>query len=211
MKSLVQEASTVAKAIEAAWNHAGMPKECSFKILELPKKNFFGITTRPAKIALFFEEPSLQQAKQVSVQPDNRTPRIERSQKPQPSREKVRGIEPQQRTQKQSSPAQEAMQDRPIQREVKPLWNPTMEKAASEWVLEMLTLMGEKELSYLVERDGLTLKITFKGLLVGSSAQSQEEKRLLASFSSLLMTTLKKQFRMALRRHKILFVSTAQN
>lgn len=57
MKSLVEEASTIQKAVEKAWIRAGKPAEFTVKIFEEPKHNFFGMTTRSAKVALFFKNP----------------------------------------------------------------------------------------------------------------------------------------------------------
>lgn len=54
----MEEASSVSKAIENCWIRAGKPHEFSVKILELPQKNFLGITTKAAKIALFFNQPA---------------------------------------------------------------------------------------------------------------------------------------------------------
>jgi hypothetical protein len=57
MKSIMEEASTIAKAIEIAWNRAGQPQEFSVKVLELPQTSFFGLkTSKSAKIAFFFNE-----------------------------------------------------------------------------------------------------------------------------------------------------------
>lgn len=57
MKSIMEEASTISKAIENAWNRAGQPQEFSVKILEHPKTTFFGLKTeKSAKIAFFFNE-----------------------------------------------------------------------------------------------------------------------------------------------------------
>ena len=57
MKSIMEEASTITKAIENAWNRAGQPQEFTVKILELPKTSFFGLkTAKSAKIALLFNE-----------------------------------------------------------------------------------------------------------------------------------------------------------
>lgn len=56
MKSVIQEASSIAKAVEQGWEKAGKPKEFSIKILEEPLKNFFGFTKRSAKVALFFDD-----------------------------------------------------------------------------------------------------------------------------------------------------------
>ena len=53
----MEEASSITKAIENAWNRAGQPQEFSVKILELPKTSFFGLkTAKSAKIAFFFNE-----------------------------------------------------------------------------------------------------------------------------------------------------------
>lgn len=55
MKSLVEEASTITKAVEKAWIRAGKPAEFTVKVFEEPKHNFLGMTIKSAKIALFFK------------------------------------------------------------------------------------------------------------------------------------------------------------
>lgn len=55
MKSIVEEASSIAKALEKAWTRAGKPAQFSVKVFELPEKNFFGLTTKQAKVGIFFE------------------------------------------------------------------------------------------------------------------------------------------------------------
>lgn len=57
MKSIIQEASSIQKAIEKAWIKADKPREFSIRILEEPVKNFLGFTKKMAKIALFFGGP----------------------------------------------------------------------------------------------------------------------------------------------------------
>lgn len=56
MKSLVEEASSIAKAIEKAWERAGKPQSFSVKVYEASEKNFFGFTKKSAKVGIFFEE-----------------------------------------------------------------------------------------------------------------------------------------------------------
>ena len=56
MKSLVEEASSIFKAIEKAWTRAGKPQSFSIKIFEEPEKNFLGFTKKDAKVGIFFEE-----------------------------------------------------------------------------------------------------------------------------------------------------------
>jgi len=56
MKSVVQEASSIAKAIELGLAKADNPRDFSIKILEYPEKNFFGLTTKSARIALYWDD-----------------------------------------------------------------------------------------------------------------------------------------------------------
>ena len=54
MKSIIEQASSIMKAIEKAWDQAEKPKEFSIKIFEQEERNFFGMATKPAKIGIFF-------------------------------------------------------------------------------------------------------------------------------------------------------------
>lgn len=58
MKSLIEEASTIQKAVEKAWIRAGKPVEFTVKVFEEPKHNFLGMTTKSAKVAIFFKAPA---------------------------------------------------------------------------------------------------------------------------------------------------------
>lgn len=69
MKSVIQEASSITKAIELGWIKAGKPKEFSVKILEEATKNFFGFTTKKAKVVVFFMQTYEQQGEH---RPQNR-------------------------------------------------------------------------------------------------------------------------------------------
>lgn len=81
MKSLVEEASSVVKAIEKAWNRAGCPQTFSVKIFETPETNFFGFTKKSAKVGIFFEEePAPQQRKYTSQSRDQKSQGAYRSQ-----------------------------------------------------------------------------------------------------------------------------------
>jgi hypothetical protein len=56
MKSIIHEASSIAKAVEQGWIKAGKPQEFSVKVFEDAEKNFFGFTTKQAKVAIFFKD-----------------------------------------------------------------------------------------------------------------------------------------------------------
>ena len=77
MISIIHEASSVAKAIEQVWIKAGKPQDFSVKVFEESEKNFFGFTTRNAKIAIFFKD-----ANEQSKMP-NRPAQQNRQQQPQ--------------------------------------------------------------------------------------------------------------------------------
>lgn len=75
MKSIMEEASTISKAIENAWNRAGQPQEFTVKILEHPKTAFFGLKTeKSAKIAFFFNEVAQKTKDQIQARPIQQKP-----------------------------------------------------------------------------------------------------------------------------------------
>ncbi|MBV8661009.1 MAG: Jag N-terminal domain-containing protein [Candidatus Dependentiae bacterium] len=55
MKSVVVEASTVAKAIEVAWHKAEKPEEFFIRVLQEHSSGFLGFGAQKAKIVLFFK------------------------------------------------------------------------------------------------------------------------------------------------------------
>ncbi len=56
MKSVIEEASSLEKAIEQGWIKAGKPKEFSVKIFQESIKNFLGMSKQTAKVGIFFKE-----------------------------------------------------------------------------------------------------------------------------------------------------------
>lgn len=106
MKSVIQEASSVSKAIEQAWQKAGMPKEFSVKIHQEAHRNFLGMIKQTAKIALFFDERPAQQ-QQRSQQPQRQQQRPFQQRRPQ-NRQRRQQFRPQPsnqpRTQQQGQP-----------------------------------------------------------------------------------------------------------
>jgi len=88
MRSLVQEAATIEKAIHQAWQKAGKPQQFQVKVLEEPERNFFGMVTRSGKIALFFQEQAVTQAQhQQHDEKKRRGSRQQRKQSKAPQKE----------------------------------------------------------------------------------------------------------------------------
>lgn len=82
MKSIVHEGSSIAKAVEQGWIKAGKPAEFTIKVLEEAKKNFIGLTTHSAKIALYFDEKRVAKQEQTSRE-DSHPRHTQRRERPQ--------------------------------------------------------------------------------------------------------------------------------
>lgn len=198
MKSVMHEASTLAKAIEQGWEKAGKPVEFKVKVLEEAQKNFIGMTTRSAKIALFFDEKPVAREQRPTQQTQNRQPKKQKehvakeftSSRPQqaapvkPARQQETEEAPKQRTQKQFAP----------------LWNDAMVALTQDWMSGTLKTMGLGHVGFVVQPQNFHLRITFNKQLL---EDANKEKQLLASFSTLILETLKSHFRMGFRGHKI--------
>jgi predicted RNA-binding protein Jag len=79
MKSLVEEASSITKAIEKAWARAGKPESFSVKIFESPEVGFLGFTKKSAKVGIFFEEVTVEKTEK---RPYNKERGPQRSNRP---------------------------------------------------------------------------------------------------------------------------------
>jgi len=192
MKSVVQEASSIAKAVEQGWLKAGKPQEFSIKVLEEPQKNFLGMTTKSAKVALFFTDK----------QP---TPRPEPRQRPQPEREQREprsGGEYREKREKQRAPehVESAQPQEQQTRQMQPLWTAAMVAIVQDWMHEVLRIMEKNSIQYKVEQHNFHIRITLSSPLLETP---EKEKHLLASFSTVILETLKRKFKMGLRGHKI--------
>jgi hypothetical protein len=196
MKSVMQEASSIAKAIEQAWIKAGQPIEFSIKILEEPQRNFIGFTMRSAKIALFFDMHPTAKAPAPKVKPSapplvkTQTAKASEAAKPQAQQERTKPLA------------------QPKKREYKPQWNDAMLNCVKGWVEQTLSIMNLKHVNFKIEPSDFYLRITFDSDLLPDQGK---EKKLFASFATLIIETLKKTFKMSLRGHKIVLVHASHD
>ena len=103
MKSIIQEASSLSKAIEQGWQKAGKPTMFSVKILQDANKNFIGMTTQNAKIAFYFGRfDELQTQQQAGIQ----TQQVQQHKQPQQGQQRT-GF-----SQQSSKPGQQQPQQR---------------------------------------------------------------------------------------------------
>ena len=188
MKSIMQEASTISKAIDQAWNRADKPAEFSVKILEEPEHNLFGLTVKSAKIAIYFEERRKQEVytRQLNRQ---RPIRQEQQRHPQESAPK-----PAQEKRKPSSDAQP-------QRRPRPEWTDQMAREAQEWLNRVLELMNASDKKYSASHSKSALKIVFKESVTGSEGK---DRVLFSSFAGLILATLRYRYKRQLRNLKVI-------
>jgi len=191
MKSLMEEASSISKAIEKGWTNAGKPKEFTIKVFEEPQKNFIGMTVKSAKIGIFFTEPK-QQASELKQRGKQKP--LQGQAKEAPIKENVQKI-----PRKEFKPLEEKPPKK-LQEDLGPIWSDDMVISTKESLSEILKHMGLGHIGFAVDPQRFHLKITFSQALFGDK---DKQKHLFAVFSGLLLTMLKRQCKRPLRGYKI--------
>ena len=191
MKSIMEEASSIAKAIEKGWTKAGKPKEFTIKVFEEPQKNFFGITTRSAKVGIFFTElPTPKRTKKAeSVRPRQAKADAQPAREPRTIRAKEPVIKPQRTVEEQ--------------RALGPVWNDEMIALVKELLNTLFPLMDLGRLNYTIKPEHFHLRIEFATPVYEDKSR---EKHLFVTLSMLILTMLKRQFKRPLKGYKIVLV-----
>lgn len=228
MKSIMEEASSIAKAIEKGWARAGKQQEFSVKVFEEPEKNFIGITTKPAKIGLFFQESAVQSHKAIfkdrtqASQANKYTDKLTSSSSDK-QHKKIAHHEPHMRPIKSESATQQKNQQRGPQQErnteiiraenqpqkkehssTTP-WSDELVGSAQEWVNNSLKIMGS-DATFSVEIDRYALKLQFTKLI---TANHDKEKMLFRSWAYLIMQALRQRYKRPLKGLKVILMSNA--
>jgi predicted RNA-binding protein Jag len=213
MKSIIEEATSVIKAVEVAWTRAGNPEEFSIKVFELPQKNFFGITTKKAKIGIFFNEegliPSTTQPKEKKEYSPKKqlTPAAQGQPKaptpaPRPQREPRRTAQPKAKPVQKSNPepvqSQEYVQEQSIAAIEQ--WTPEIVAVVEDWIKQSLSLMGLPNVAYNASAHGAVLQFTFAAPVVEDLAK---ERQLFRSFIYLIMAFLRNKYKADIRPLKL--------
>lgn len=212
MKSIMEEASSIIKAIEKGWIKAGSPKEFSVKIFEEPQKNFIGMTVKSAKIGIFFSDSAIKSAETTSEQKHTRhnqrpktTQPQPREQYPKPRVQKAPVAEAPTTIQQNNLHAQpDAIANK--QEEPKysqPVWTEAMIATFETQLKQTLELMELKDVGFTIEPSHFHLKIYFKDSVLEDKAK---EKQLFASFATLFLQMLKQKYRRPLKGYKMIFI-----
>jgi len=190
MKSIIQEGSSIIKAIHDGWERAGKPQEFSIKVFEEEEKNFIGFTKKPAKIAIFFtEEVASLKDKKVYSPVKQQLKQIEKvKQKIEPKREGVIA--------KKKSEVQGQENIKKI------FWKEDLIKAAEKWVQDLLIAMNITNATFNTHAQQLHLKFNFETPFI---TDEKKQKEFFRSAAHILMYTLRYRFKTPLRNFKVIF------
>ncbi len=179
MKSIVEEASSIGKAIEQAWSRAGKPANFSVKIFEESQRNMFGLTTQSAKIGLFFD------GKVGVTATPSQPPREKRHAAPQ------RGPRPSQPTTTSPKPKRVT-------------WPTDMVDFAKGWIQQTLSIMELPNMQFSVTVSGNLAKFHFANYVTGKESS---DRMLFSSIAHLMMTSLRQKYKKPLHYMKVVLTS----
>lgn len=221
MKSIIEQASSIAKAVDKAWERAGKPADFSVKILELPESNFFGMNTKPAKIAVLFEEKQL--GKRQAYRPQrgrtahgnqNREREIQKAEKDildsvsttdmkKPVEQESRKKQPQKINKNVDKPQPAKLAPADDQKEKVDLWSDEMVHISKNWLQNVLTILGITN-TFTMQASGRHLRIVFD---VPVYEDEKKQRLLFSSFAYLIMETLRAQLKVDLRGARVVLES----
>ncbi len=188
MKSIIQEASSVVKALEKAWLDAGKPKEFSVKIHEEPEKNFLGMTVKSAKIGIFFKDEVVRKRERPRPRAETRPSKTFEVKNPYEKKVIPQPVK------KEEPVKTEECAPRQI------MWTDDMIKQASEWLSTVLQTMQKADVSFTTQANNYYLRFTFDGPMAETP---EKERQLFRSFSFLMLQALKHQLKRPLRGFKV--------
>lgn len=192
----MEEASSIIKAIEKGWEKAGHPKEFSVKIFEEPQKNFIGMTVKPAKIAIIFDqEKESKSAEKRPKQPQQKARPVVPIQPVAPVKEKEK---------EQEIIVKEKEKKTESKKEVtQPIWTDQMIETIKDWLKEFLKSTDYAQTNFTINADKYYLKINFASSL---HENTSKERQIFAALSLLLIQSLKKSLNRPLKGYKIILM-----
>jgi predicted RNA-binding protein Jag len=202
MKSIIEEASSIAKAIENGWIKAGKPQEFSIKIFEEPEKNFFGMIKRSAKVGIFYSDKidlTKQKLAPTAHAPRNPTTRPTQSKTLASISKAIEPKAPERNISRQ--PVERLGQERSATQEL--IWTPEMIAHVNNWLKQILEIM-KSPAQFSINAERFHLKVLFDRSFFEDKSR---EKQFFSGLSILLFQILKITYRRPLKGFKILFMT----
>jgi predicted RNA-binding protein Jag len=222
MKSIVEEASSIFKAVEKAWERAGKPADFSVKIFEDSQRSFFGLTKKQAKIGLFFDQPKSVESHEDTrrkksehkssneLNSESRVYQGESEKKRAEPRERTAAPKPthnpsQPRSTAATAPAATTAADQEKKRRSE--WTPEMLKTVESWVTTIIQKSDLQAVPCVVVHQGNRLQITFEKLLFDDQAKNTA---LFRNLSYLLLGMVRSRYKKEFRFLKIVLTTQGQ-
>ncbi len=188
MKSIIEEASSITKAIENAWKRADQPDEFSVRIFEIPQKNMFGFTTKSAKIGIFFEETKRKEktARQAPKQKSQRAPAKQPAAKQAPDK-------PAPKKQPIAKPKKETEQTDP--------WNKEMVTYSTDWLNNLFKHLEISNPRFALDPQRYHLKIEFDKPIF---EQDEKNRAFFRNCAHLMLQSVRNNFKRPLKGFKVI-------
>ncbi len=177
MKSIIEEASSITKAIENAWKRADQPDEFSVRIFEIPQKNLFGFTTKSAKIGIFFEETKKREKARLAP-------------KQRPKRE-VAKLAPKKPS--VVKPKKDAEQQDP--------WNKEMVAYTQDWLNSLFKQLHISNPSFSIDPQRYHLKVVFDRPIF---EQEEKNRAFFRNCAHLMLQSVRNTFKRPLKGFKVI-------
>ena len=205
MKSLLQEGSSIVKAVEKAWCDAGKPSEFTVKILHEGEQNFLGFSKTPAIVSIIYD-PQKQTKKTVERLnvPEQRRENSFRGntrRRGEGENSDNRVVRRQEQDKANQNNAQQG--PKPVKTKTYPFWDDTWVGEITAWFNEVLKIMNIT-VPFQTSVDKQTLTVMFKEPVLQGL---DEEHVLFASFSFLFIQFLKKLHRRRFSGYRLLVTS----
>lgn len=208
MKSMLNEASSVAKAVEKAWTDAGKPTEFSIKVLEVGEKNFIGFSKKPAVISITFDARkqtarSHEAGKNQERRTHEQNPKGNKQLKPQVENHTTQKLPIKKDAAKlvQQKHPKEVVKEKSTTDHVElTTWQDDMVAFVDAELKTLLALWG-MNLAFAIKVDKKALMVTLDGHLHSDAA---EERNVFMSFSYILVQLLKRHFKKKFRGFQLI-------
>lgn len=199
MKSIIEEASSIGKAIETAWMQAGKPSEFTVRIFEESQKNMFGFTSKPAKIGIFFEETKNQQKSSQYTAPVRDVQKQDNQKHKEKEVVKVAAPKHKEQTEKPAPVKPKRDED---QQQTSP-WNEQMIAYTQGWLEQLLKELNVSN-TFAVTPERYHLKINFTMPIF---EQPEKNRAFFRSSSHLLLQSIRNNFKRPLKGFKVILTA----
>lgn len=198
MKSIIEEASSITKAIENAWKRADQPNEFSIRIFEMPQKNMFGFTTKSAKIGIFYDEgKKTTNDKHHYTQPAPQQNHVQKERVVKQPQQPIVTKEKEKEPVKQPHP--QAPKPKRVDAEQSEPWNKEMVNFTQDWLNSVVTKLNiDKKFTITPER--YHLKISFNQPIF---EDENKNRAFFRNCAHLLLQSIRNKFKRPLKGFKI--------